>query len=171
MPVLDVVRRTLRSGSRTVAVLVALASTVAIAACGGEPQQEQQMEAEEEPAATGEPRVFFQQPQDGDTVTSPTKVVFGSENVEVAAVPDTVETPREGVIHYHLGYDTECLPPDSVIPDADPWIHFGDGSNQIEMQFPEPGEYQLSVQAGDDEHRTIEGLCQTITVTVAESSN
>ena len=28
----------------------------------------------------------------------------------------------------------------------------------------EGGEYRFSVQIGDDEHRTIEGLCETITI-------
>ena len=31
-----------------------------------------------------------------------------------------------------------------------------------------PGEHTFAVQLGDDEHRTIEGLCSTITVTVEE---
>jgi hypothetical protein len=30
------------------------------------------------------------------------------------------------------------------------------------------GTHRLTLQAGDDKHTTIEGLCQTITVTVAE---
>lgn len=129
--------------------LVGLLLAVSAAACGGE----------------AEPRVFFVQPEDGATLTSPVDARFGAENIEVRAVPEKVETPREGVIHYHLGVDADCLPPGTRIPDADPWIHFGDGSNQIEMQL-ETGEHRLTVQAGDDRHRTIEGLCQTITITV-----
>ncbi len=141
--------------------LVSLAFVlVAAAACG-----DVAPEADEVPEATDEARVFFEQPRDGETVTSPVQVVFGSENIEIGAVPDEVDEPREEVIHYHLGYNTECLPPGTIIPEADPWIHFGDGSNEIEMQL-EPGEYILSVQAGDDEHRTLEGLCETIQITV-----
>jgi hypothetical protein len=52
-------------------------------------------------------------------------------------------------------------------PEASPWVHFGDGKNVIEMQLP-PGQHKLAVQAGDDMHRTIAGLCEVITVTVAE---
>lgn len=122
-------------------------------------------EGDEAPEADDEARVFFQQPRDGETVTSPVQVAFGSENIEIGAVPDEVDEPRQEVVHYHLGYNTECLPPGTIIPEADPWIHFGDGSNEIEMQL-EPGEYILSVQAGDDEHRTLEGLCETIQITV-----
>jgi hypothetical protein len=61
--------------------------------------------------------------------------------------------------------NTECLPPGTIVPHAAPWIHFGDGSNEIEM-FLEPGEHTLVAQPGDDEHRTIEGLCTVITIPV-----
>jgi hypothetical protein len=37
----------------------------------------------------------------------------------------------------------------------------------IDMQLP-PGEHTLTLQVGDDQHRAMEGLCETITVTVAE---
>ena len=117
----------------------------------------------------GEPRVSFSQPENGETVTSPVEVVFEAENVEIGAVPEVVETPRPGVVHYHLGVDASCLPPGEQIPQADPWIHFGDGSDRIEMQLA-PGEHRLAVQAGDDEHRTIEGLCETISITVTDGA-
>lgn len=128
------------------------AALLALSACGGAGE-------------AGEPRVFFASPEDGATVESPVEFVFGSENVEIGAVPEVVETPRPGVIHYHLGVDTECLPPGIPIPKADPWLHFGDGSDRTEMQLA-PGKHRLAVQAGDDEHRTIEGLCETISITV-----
>jgi hypothetical protein len=54
-----------------------------------------------------------------------------------------------------------------VIPKADPWIHFGDGKNEIEVQLS-PGQHKLALQSGDDMHRTIDGLCETINVTVVE---
>lgn len=138
--------------------LMALALAVSLAACGGG-------EGGDGAAADGGPRVYFEQPRDGASVTSPVRVVFGSENIEVAAVPDTVDEPRPGTIHYHLGLDTDCLEPGTRIPSADPWIHFGDGSNEIEMQLA-PGDHTLTVQAGDDRHVTLEGVCQTISITV-----
>jgi hypothetical protein len=116
-------------------------------------------------ADTDEPAVFFIQPVDGATVTSPVMVTLGARNIQIGAVPEVVETPREGVVHYHLGTNTDCMPAGIVVPQADPWIHFGDGSNEIEM-YLEPGEHRLAVQAGDDEHRTVEGLCEVITITV-----
>jgi hypothetical protein len=117
----------------------------------------------------GRGRVFFVQPKDGGTIKPMSTFEFGSEGVTVAAVPPGTLTPeqvRAGMIHYHLGVDTACLPAGTVIPKADPWVHFGDGKNVIEMSMT-PGPHKVALQAGDDMHRTIEGLCQVISVTVA----
>ena len=119
------------------------------------------------PAAAG--RVFFVAPKDGATIKPLSTVEFGSSGVTVAAVPPGELTPaqvRPQTIHYHLGTDTDCLPAGTAIPKADPWIHFGDGKNVIEMSLA-PGPHRIAVQAGDDRHITIAGLCEVINVTVA----
>jgi hypothetical protein len=86
----------------------------------------------------------------------------------IAPVPEgEVTTVRENTGHYHLGVDTDCLPAGSVIPKANPWVHFGKGNDNIDMQLA-PGAHKLVVQAGDDKHATMTGLCETITVTVTE---
>jgi hypothetical protein len=113
-------------------------------------------------------RVFFVQPQDGATIKPMSTFEFGNEGVTIAAVPPGTLTPeqvRAGMTHYHLGVDTDCLPAGQVIPKADPWVHFGDGKSVIEMSMT-PGKHKVVLQSGDDMHRTIEGLCQTITVNV-----
>jgi len=115
-------------------------------------------------------RVFFVSPKNGDTIKPLSTIEFGSTGVTVAAVPPGELKPeqvRANTIHYHLGTDADCLPAGTAIPKASPWVHFGDGKNVIEMQLP-PGQHRLAVQAGDDMHRTIAGLCEVITVTVAE---
>jgi hypothetical protein len=95
-------------------------------------------------------------------------IEFGSEMFTIAAVPPgEVTSVRAGTGHYHLGTDTDCLPDGTVIPKANPWVHFGDGKNVIEMQLT-PGPHKLSVQAGDDKHQTMTGLCETINITVSE---
>ena len=142
------------------------------AACGGSaPEPEAQApaaDASHTEHAPGAARVFFMQPTNGATVKSPVQFVFGSEQVTIAAVPaGEVTTVREGTGHFHLGVDTGCLPTGEVIPKANPWIHFGDGKNTIEMQLT-PGPHPFAVQAGDDKHATIAGLCETIEVTVTE---
>jgi len=157
----------------SLAMVVVLAAMVT--ACGGgdapEPEGEEMEMAEPEavPEPMDQPRVFFVAPEDGEAISVDVPVVFefGSENFEIGAVPETVEQVREAVGHYHLGVDAECLPAGEIVPQADPWIHFGDGSNTIEMSL-EPGEHIFSVQMADDEHRTIEGLCETITVMLEE---
>ena len=143
---------------------------LACAACGQpEPVEETMPEPviEPTPAPTG-PRAIFVQPADGATVTSPVSLEFGTENFEIAAVPEgEVTEPRPALGHHHVGIDTECLPTGELIPMAAPWVHFGDGSNVIDMQLP-PGEHTLTLQIGDDLHQTIEGLCTTISVDVTE---
>ena len=114
-------------------------------------------------------RVFFVSPKNGATIKPLSTVEFGSEGLTVAAVPPGELTPeqvRPKTIHYHLGTDTDCLPTGTAIPKADPWIHFGDGKNVIEMSLA-PGQHRIAVQAGDDRHVTIAGLCEVINVTVA----
>ena len=111
------------------------------------------------------PRVFFASPADGATVSSPIQFEFGSEGFSLLPVPEEVEQPRFAAGHYHIGFNTECLAVGEVIPQSDPWVHFGDGSATFETLMP-PGEHTFAVQVGDDEHRTLEGLCSRITVTV-----
>ena len=114
------------------------------------------------------PRVFFVQPQDGATVKSPVKLEFGAQEFTIAAVPQgTVTETRPSLGHYHIGLDADCLPTGTAIPRAAPWVHFGDGKNVIDMQLP-PGMHKLTLQVGDDLHRTIEGLCTSINVNVTE---
>ena len=116
-------------------------------------------------APTATPRVFFVAPrsQTDHPTELPLGLTFGVENFEIGAVPETASMPRDGVGHYHLGVDADCLPAGEIIPTADPWVHLGDGSDGMEMQL-EGGEYRFSVQIGDDEHRTLGGLCETITI-------
>ena len=118
-----------------------------------------------EVAEQGSPRVVFVSSADGATATSPIQLEFGIESYEISAIPEEVDEPRSGIGHYHVGFDTECLPAGTEIPRADPWVHFGDGSVTFET-LVEPGEYTFALQLGDDLHHTQEGLCETITVTV-----
>jgi hypothetical protein len=116
--------------------------------------------------AAGGPRVFFVTPQDGASVTSPVSLEFGIEGFEISPVPQgEITESRPAVGHHHVAIDADCLPTGTAIPRAAPWVHFGDGKNVIDMQLP-PGQHRLTLQVGDDMHRTIEGLCTTITVNV-----
>ena len=113
-------------------------------------------------------KVFFKEPANGAMVKSPVHIVFGSDMFTIAPVPEgEVTTVRENTGHYHLGVDTDCLAAGSVIPKANPWVHFGKGNDNIDMQLT-AGPHKLVVQAGDDKHATMTGLCETINVTVTE---
>jgi hypothetical protein len=119
-------------------------------------------------SAPAGPRVFFVSPADGASVQSPVHLEFGAENFQIAAVPaGTVTETRPALGHHHVAIDADCLPTGTAIPRAAPWVHFGDGKNVIDMQLP-PGQHRLTLQVGDDLHRTIEGLCSTITVNVTQ---
>jgi hypothetical protein len=153
------------------AVMLGLLTVIA-AACGGAETPPSSAPAASAPAAAPAPpanRVFFVSPTNGATIKPMSTIEFGSTGVTVGAVPPGELKPeqvRPKIIHYHIAVDADCLPAGTVIPKADPWVHFGDGKNVIEMSLT-PGPHRLTVQAGDDMHRTIAGLCETINVTVA----
>jgi hypothetical protein len=117
---------------------------------------------------SGAPRIWFIQPEQGADVTSPVAFEFGSENINIEPKGEV----HAGAGHHHIGVNTECLPAGELIPEAAPWVHFGDGSAVIEMQLT-PGEHTLTIQLGDGEHRTLDepGLCESITITVVEEQN
>ena len=114
-------------------------------------------------------RVFFIEPKNNATVTSPVHMKFGAEGIEIAAVPPgDLTTTRPGVAHYHVGIDQDCLPAGKNIVKGTPsWVHFGDGKDVFDSQLT-PGKHKLSVQLGDDLHNTLPGTCQTITVNVKQ---
>jgi hypothetical protein len=121
------------------------------------------------PAKKTKARVFFVEPKNGATVSSPVHMKFGSEGIEIAAVPPgdiTKAQVRPGKAHYHVGIDQSCLAPGKNIVKGTPsWVHFGDGKDVFDSQLT-PGKHKLALQLGDDMHDTIPGTCQEITVTV-----
>ena len=147
---------------RSLLAVVLLAAFGAVASAqSGKPAAPAQ-----KPAAK-KPRVFFMEPKNGATVTSPLHMKFGAEGIEISPVPpgDLTKT-RPGVAHYHVGIDQDCLPPGKTIVKGTPsWVHFGDGKDVFDTQLT-PGKHKLALQLGDDLHNTIPNTCQTITVTV-----
>ena len=121
-----------------------------------------------QPAAK-RPRVFFVEPKNGATVTSPVHMKFGAEGIEIAAVPPgDVTTARPGIGHYHVGIDQPCLAPGKTIVKGTPsWVHFGDGKSEFDSQLT-PGRHRLALQIGDDLHNTLPRTCVSITVNVSK---
>jgi hypothetical protein len=112
-------------------------------------------------------RVYFVEPKNNATVTSPVHMKFASEGIEIGAVPPgDVTTARPGIAHYHVGIDQDCLPPGKNIVKGTPsWVHFGDGKDVFDSQLT-PGKHKLALQLGDDLHNTLPGACSVITVNV-----
>jgi hypothetical protein len=157
---------------RAVAPLAAFTLAVFVSACGGgteTPPAGETAAPAEAPAAAApaaQPRVFFISPADGATVSSPVHLQLGMENYMLMAVPEGTPTEaRPGMAHQHVGVDTQCLPVGETIPKADPWVHLGNGATEMDMQLT-PGDHTLTVQAGDDLHRTLPNMCATIRVHV-----
>ena len=165
----------------TLACLLLVAGLVA--GCGDDAAEEEDVAVEAEEEAMeytedaedaedaeddGAPRVFFANLSEGDEVTSPVSIEFGIANFEIVPAVDPVVI-EDGKGHHHLAINAHCLPAGEVIEKADPWIHFGDGSNTIDVQL-EPGPAHLSLQVGDGEHRTLDepGLCAMISFTVIQ---
>ena len=166
--------RTVQNGLQGWIGVCAVVLAGGLVACGGgEPAAEPMAEepTAEEPMAITEdrssttPSVSFVTPADGATVSSPVAMEFMVSNLNISPVPAEVETSREGMGHHHVAIDTECLAVGEEIPKADPWVHFGDGSKVYETLLP-AGQHTLTLQIGNDEHRTQEGLCTTISITV-----
>jgi len=118
-------------------------------------------------AASAKARVFFIEPKNGATVTSPVHMKFGSSGIEISPVPPgDLTSTRPGVAHYHVGIDQSCLPAGKNIVKGTPsWVHFGDGKDVFDSQLT-PGKHKLALQLGDDLHNTLPGACQVITVNV-----
>jgi uncharacterized protein DUF4399 len=111
-------------------------------------------------------RAFFVEPKNNATVTTQVHMKFGSEGVQIAAVPPgDVTTVRPGVGHYHVGIDVDCVGTSKTIVKGTPsWVHFGKGETEFDSQLS-PGKHKLSLQVADDLHNAMPGLCSTITVT------
>jgi len=118
-------------------------------------------------AAAKRLRVYFVEPKNNATVTSPVHMKFAARGIEISPVPpgDLKET-RPGVAHYHVGIDQGCLPAGKNIVKGTPsWVHFGDGKDVFDSQLT-PGKHKLALQLGDDLHNTMPGACQVITINV-----
>lgn len=96
---------------------------------------------------TGEPRVFFIAPKDGDKLKSPIQVTFGIENFNIA--PAGIDKCDSG--HHHLIINAELPDPNLPIPSSNNYIHFGAGQTETEIIL-EPGKHSLRLLMGNYAH-------------------
>lgn len=162
--------------NRPFLIVAAALLLVLFAACATDESADSEMDDDHdhdaetaEAADDGAPSVYFEGLENHDTIPSLVTLNFAAENFTIEPVGDGAI--NEGAGHYHIAIDGECLEPGIVIPTADPWIHFGDGSSSIELELP-LGEHYLCLQIGDGEHRTLDepGLSQYIMVHVEEEA-
>lgn len=151
----------------------AAALALALAACG-QPAETPAPTAAQEPSDTrpfpdDAPRVYFANLSDGDTVSSPFRVVFGLSGMGVA--PAGTEAPDTG--HHHLLIDAALSAEERAyaIPASDNHLHFGGGQTETVVTLP-PGDHTLQLVFGDRGHAlfnpSIESEAITINVRPAE---
>jgi outer membrane murein-binding lipoprotein Lpp len=117
------------------------------------------------PHADAGPAVYFVNLKDGDTVSSPFRVVFGVYGMGVA--PAGTDKPMTG--HHHLMIDTELSAEEMkfAIPNDDTHKHFGGGQTETTLTLP-PGQHTLQLDFGDMKHMQMASpiMSKKITITV-----
>ncbi len=114
------------------------------------------------PPTTAKPYIIS--PQNGATVSSPVRVVFGLTGMGVA--PAGVDKPGTG--HHHLLINADKLPAmDMAIPKDEHHRHFGGGQTETQLVL-EPGTYTLQLLLGDKNHIPVANAkpSEKITITV-----
>ena len=109
-------------------------------------------------------QVWIESPVDGQEVSSPVTIVFGSKNVSIS--PAGIEQMNSG--HHHLMIDMDELPAmDMPLPGSAQLIHFGKGQTSTSLSL-EPGEHSLQLVLGNHLHvpHTRPVLSKKITIVV-----
>ena len=94
-----------------------------------------------------EKSVWFVEPKDGATVTSPFKVVFG---VKGMAVEPAGEIKADSG-HHHLLINLGPMSAGEAIPVDDKHLHFGKAQTEADVTLP-PGQYKLTMQFANGAH-------------------
>jgi len=140
------------AGRRLALVIAGAAVLLAASASASGPNQ---------PPAAPE-GVYFIEPANGATVSSPFKVRFGLKGMKVMAAGEQVA----GTGHHHLLVNLDSQPKGDIIPVDERHIHFGKGQTEAEVTLP-PGTYKLTMQFADGFHLSYgKDMSATITVTV-----
>ncbi|MEO8345402.1 MAG: DUF4399 domain-containing protein [Betaproteobacteria bacterium] len=106
--------------------------------------------------------VYFVEPKDGATLTSPFKVVFGVKGMALDPAGDI--KPDSG--HHHLLINLDATKAGEGIPVDDTHIHFGKAQTETEVKLP-PGNYKLTMQFANGAHVSYgPPMAATIRVTV-----
>ena len=106
------------------------------------------LSAVEKSSSPDKAMLYIISPQDGDTVSSPVKVIFGLNGMGVA--PAGIKMKNTG--HHHLLIDLAQLPDINLpIPSDDHHRHFGKGQTEALIEL-DKGEHTLQLILGDHMH-------------------
>ena len=124
-------------------------------------------------ASNPDAKVYFVQPSDGDTVTSPVTIVFGLSGMGVAPAG----TEKENTGHHHLLIDRPLLGQgedgadelSNGLPSDANHMHFGGGQTEVTLDLA-PGPHTLQLVLGDAGHvpHSPPVVSEVITITVEE---
>lgn len=109
-------------------------------------------------------QVWIESPGDGQVVSSPVAIVFGSKNVSIS--PAGIEQSNSG--HHHLMIDMDELPGMNMpLPGSAQLIHFGKGQTSTSLSLA-PGVHSLQLLLGNHIHvpHTRPVLSEKITIVV-----
>ena len=96
---------------------------------------------------SSEPKVYFINIEDGDSLESPFLVQFGLSNMGIA--PAGIDKENTG--HHHLLIDVQDINFNMPIPSSSNHIHFGGGQTETLVTLS-PGEYSLLLLVCDMFH-------------------
>ena len=106
--------------------------------------------------------VWFVEPQDGATVTSPFKVVFGVKGMTVDPAGDI----KADSGHHHLLINAGPTTAGDAIPADATHLHYGKAQTEAQITLP-PGAYKLTMQFANGAHQSYgPAMAATINVTV-----
>ena len=106
------------------------------------------LNAVEKSSSPDKAMLYIISPQDGDTVSSPVKVIFGLNGMGVA--PAGIKMKNTG--HHHLLIDLNHLPDINLpIPSDEYHRHFGKGQTEALIELGK-GEHTLQLILGDHMH-------------------
>jgi hypothetical protein len=106
--------------------------------------------------------VSFVEPTDGATVSSPFKVKFAVNGMEVKPAGDMAANTG----HHHLVINGAPVKAGESVPFDATHLHFGKGQTETDVTLP-PGQYRLTMQFANGAHQSYgEALSKTIKITV-----
>lgn len=109
-------------------------------------------------------KVFFIEPKDGATVTSPVTIKMGVEGMKIRPAGEAPDEVTSG--HHHVVIDGAPVKAGIPLPMDEKNIHYGKGQTEATLALP-PGKHKLTLQFADGAHRSFgPRMSQTITVTV-----